>query len=140
MVSFMRSNIDDMNPQDYEPVIEKLFAGHALDVWTENIYMKKSRPGIKLCCLSRPEDTMKFSRIILEHTTSQGVRVKEYDRFRLNWKIESVNTSLGDVHVKTTTLDDETLRRIPEYEDVKAIADKNGLSMYEARRMIFREI
>lgn len=139
-IAQIECNIDDMNPQDYEPVIEKLFAGHALDVWTENIYMKKSRPGIKLCCLSRPDDTLKLSRIILENTTSQGVRVKEYDRFRLNSKIECVNTSLGDVHVKTTTLDDETLRRIPEYEDVKAIAAKHGLSMYEARRMILREI
>ncbi len=139
-IAQIECNIDDMNPQDYEPVIEKLFAGHALDVWTENIYMKKSRPGIKLCCLNKPEDTIKFSRIILEHTTSQGVRVKEYDRFRLNWKIESVNTSLGDVHVKTTTLNDEILRRIPEYEDVKLIADKHGISMREARRMILREI
>ena len=139
-IALIECNIDDMNPQDYEPVIEKLFAGHALDVWTENVYMKKSRPGIKLCCLSRPDDTMKFSRIILEHTTSQGVRVKDYDRFRLNWKIESVSTSLGDVHVKTTTLNDETLRRVPEYEDVKMIAEKHNISMREARRMILREV
>lgn len=139
-IAQIECNIDDMTPQDYEPVIEKLFAGNALDVWTENINMKKSRPGIKLCCLSRPEDTIKFSRIILEHTTSQGVRVKEYDRFRLNWNIESVSTSLGDVHVKTTTLNGETLRRIPEYEDVKAIAERHSISMWEARRMILREI
>lgn len=139
-IALIECNIDDMNPQDYEPVIEKLFAGNALDVWTENIYMKKSRPGIKLCCLSRPDYTLKFSQIILEHTTSQGVRVKDYDRFRLNWEIESVSTSLGDVHVKTTTLNDETLRRVPEYEDVKMIAEKHNISMWEARRMILREI
>ena len=139
-VSVLECNIDDMNPQDYEAVESKLFASGGLDVWTENIAMKKARPGVKLCCLCRSGDVQKLSRIILEHTTSQGVRLKEFDRVRLKWRIEEVSTSLGKIHVKTTELDGETLRRVPEYEDVKGIAEKHGLSMYEARRMILREV
>ena len=138
-VSVLECNIDDMNPQDYEPVIERLFSAGALDVWTENIAMKKLRPGVKLCCLCR-DDMVKLSKIILEHTTSQGVRVREFDRVRLNWKLEEVETSLGRIHVKTTELDGETLRRVPEYEDVKGLAAKHNIPMYEARRMVLREI
>lgn len=139
-ISLLESNIDDMNPQDYKPVIEKLFTGGALDVWTENIAMKKSRPGIKFCCLCKNDDAQKLGRIILEHTTSQGVRLREFDRMRLKWRIEEVNTNFGKIRVKTTELNGEELRRVPEYEDVKAIAQKHGLSMYEARRMTLREI
>ena len=139
-ISLLESNIDDMNPQDYEPVINKLFAAGGLDVWTENIAMKKFRPGVKLCCLCRNDDAQKLCRVILEHTTSQGVRLKEYDRLRLNWRVEEVSTSLGKVHVKTTELDGEMLRRIPEYEDVKALAEFHGRPMQEIRRVLLREI
>ncbi|MBQ7219689.1 MAG: nickel pincer cofactor biosynthesis protein LarC [Synergistaceae bacterium] len=139
-VTLIECNIDDMNPQDYEPVIERLFAEGGLDVWTENIAMKKSRPGVKLCCLCRNGDAEKLCRAVLEDTTSQGVRLREFDRLRLNWRLEEVSTSLGVIHVKTTELDGETLRRIPEYEDVKALAEHHGKSMHEIRNVILREI
>ena len=139
-IALLECNIDDMNPQDYEPVIEALFSDGALDVWTENIAMKKSRPGVKFCCLAKPEDTVRFSRAILEGTTSQGVRIGELDRLRLHWELEEAATSLGKIHVKATRLDGEVLRRIPEYEDVKRVAHERGISMYEARRVIMPEI
>ncbi len=139
-LSLIECNIDDMNPQDYEPVTEKLFAARALDAWTENIAMKKQRPGVKLCCLADPEDAVKLARIILTHTTSQGVRLKEFDRLRLQWEIQEADTSLGKIHVKVTSLNGDTLRRVPEYEDVKNIAQKHNISMWEARSLIQREI
>ena len=139
-LSLIECNIDDMNPQDYEPVTEKLFAAGALDVWTENIYMKKNRPGVKFCCLADPEDSVKLAKIILQHTTSQGVRLKEIDRLRLNWEIQEADTTLGKVRVKVTGLNGEILRRVPEYEDVKDIARKHNISMWEARNIIQREI
>ena len=135
-ITLIESNIDDMNPQDYEAVITRVFAAGGLDVWLEHIAMKKSRPGVKLCCLCRNDDAQKLSRIILTHTTSQGVRLREMDRLRLNWRLEDAATSLGKIRVKVTELDGEILRKIPEYEDVKALAEKNGLSMHEARSII----
>ena len=125
-LSLLECNIDDMNPQDYEIVSEKLFNTQALDVWTENIYMKKSRPGVKFCCLCEPYNASKLAKIILTHTTSQGVRISELDRLRLNWHIEEINTSLGKIRVKITSLNGENLRKIPEYEDVKSLALKLG--------------
>ena len=134
-IMLLECNIDDMNPQDYEVVIEKLFAAKALDVWTENINMKKSRPGIKLCCLATPGGVLDLSKIMLANTTSQGVRFLEYDRLRLNWKLEELDTSLGKIHVKTTEY-----RRIPEYENLKALAKLHNTSMYEIRNLIMKEI
>ena len=139
-ISLLECNIDDMNPQDYESVIEKLFASEALDVWTENIFMKKNRPAVKLCCLARPEDVMKFSEIILKNTTSQGVRFSEFDRLRLKWKIEEAETPLGKIHVKVTELNGGTVRKIPEYDDVKKIAMLHNISMFEARKEICNSI
>ena len=136
-ISLIETNIDDMNPQDYEKVIEKLFAASALDVWTENIYMKKTRPGVKLCCLSKPEDAIKLSEVILKNTTSQGVRFSKFDRVRLKWKIEEIETPLGKIHVKITEFDGKTLRKIPEYEDLKKLSELHNISMFEARQRIF---
>ena len=81
-----------------------------------------------------------MSRVILKHTTSQGVRLREMDRLRLKWRIEEAATSLGVIRVKVTELDGETLRKIPEYEDVKALAEKTGKPVQEIRSVILREI
>ena len=129
-----------MNPQDYETVIEKLFMAEALDVWIENISMKKHRPGIKLCCLCNPDFALKLSSIILKFTTSQGVRLRDLDRVRLDWKIEEVETSFGKIHVKVTNLNGEILRKIPEYEDLKKLSELHNASMFEIRNLISREI
>lgn len=139
-VTLIECNIDDMNPQDYESVCMKLFESGALDVWTENISMKKFRPGVKLCCLTVPENAVKLCRVILTDTTSQGVRLKDFDRLRLKWHVEEADTSLGKVRVKVTELDGEILRRVPEYEDVKAIASQKNIPVNEARNIIIREI
>ena len=133
-------NIDDMNPQDYEMLSEKLFTAGALDVWTENIYMKKSRPGVKFCCLSRPEDAEKHAGLILKYSTSQGVRNRELDRLRLHWKVEEVKTSLGKIRVKVTELDGDILRKVPEYEDLKSLALQHDVSLWEIRKMIMSEM
>lgn len=134
-ITLLECNIDDMNPQDYEVVIEKLFIAEALDVWTENIAMKKSRPGIKLCCLAKPDKVLTLAQIVLSHTTSQGVRFVEYDRLRLNWTLEEIDTSFGKIRVKTTEY-----RRVPEYEDLKKLAELHNISMYEIRNLIMKEI
>ena len=141
-LALLECNIDDMNPQDYELVNEKLFDSGALDSWLENIHMKKHRPGVKLCCLCEPGKTSQLALIILQHTTSQGVRIHELDRLRLNWELEEVNTSLGKVRVKVTRLDnsDEVIRRVPEYEDVKNLALSLGRSIWEIRKVIMSEI
>ena len=138
--TLLESNIDDMNPQDFELALENLFAEGALDVWLEPISMKKGRPGVKLCCMCGTDRAEALSVLILRGTTTQGVRKTTVDRAKLCYKIEEANTSLGPLRVKVAFMENETLRRTPEYDDLKRLAKEYGISMPEARNRIVREI
>jgi len=142
-VTLLESNVDDMNPQDFELVLERLFAEGALDAWLESIFMKKGRPGVKLCCICAPEMAEKLSILILRDTTTQGVRKTVIDRSKLCYKIKEVCTSLGYLRVKDAfvkNMENEPLRRTPEYDDLKRMAKEHGFSMPELRGRIAREI
>ena len=139
-LTLLECNIDDMNPQDFEPVSGRLFEAGALDVWTEPIYMKKGRPAVRFCCLSEPEKASSLTLIMLKETTSQGVRRIAADRTRLPFRIERVSTPLGELDVKTALLGDVPLRRTPEYEDLKRLSAEHGLPMAEVRRRVAHDL
>jgi uncharacterized protein (TIGR00299 family) protein len=139
-VALLESNIDDMNPQDFELAVERLFSEGALDVWLESIFMKKGRPGVKLCCLCEPEKADALSLTVLRGTTTQGVRRAVLDRSKLCYKIEEVVTSLGFLRVKTAFMGEKPIRRTPEYDDLKRLAIELGLSLPETRSRAVREI
>jgi uncharacterized protein (TIGR00299 family) protein len=138
--SLVEANIDDMNPQDFAPVVEKLLASGALDVWRENILMKKNRQAVKLCCLCREEDAKRFGETILRETTSLGVRITRTSRVFLDRSSEEVRTSLGSVRIKSALLDGRAIRKIPEYEDLLRISRERDIPMPELRRAIDREL
>jgi uncharacterized protein (TIGR00299 family) protein len=139
-VTLLESNIDDMNPQDFELAAERLFEGGALDVWLEAIAMKKGRPGVKLCCLCPPEKADVLSLSVLRDTTTQGVRRRTLDRTKLCYKIEEIVTSLGAARIKTAFIGKKPVRRTPEYDDLKRLAKEQGLSLPEVRNRVAREI
>ena len=139
-LTLLECNIDDMNPQDFEPVSGRLFEAGALDVWLEPIYMKKGRPAVRFCCLAEPEKASSLTLIMLEETTSQGVRRIAADRTRLHFRIDRVSTPLGELDVKTALLGDVPLRCTPEYEDLKRLSAEHGLPMAEVRRRVAREL
>jgi uncharacterized protein (TIGR00299 family) protein len=139
-VTLLESNIDDMNPQDFELATERLFEEGALDVWLESIAMKKGRPGVKLCCLCVPEKAETLSRVVLRDTTTQGVRRATLDRSKLCYKIEEVVTSLGALRVKTAFMGEDPLRHTPEYDDLKRLAKEKGLSLPEVRSRVARDL
>ena len=139
-LALLECNIDDMNPQDFEPVSAHLFERGALDVWTEPTYMKKGRPAVRFCCLAEPDRVRELTVLMLRETTSQGVRVLKAERLRLRWQLDRVATSLGEVGVKSAFLGEELLRRTPEYEDLKRLAAQHGLPMAEVRRRVALEL
>ena len=139
-LTLLECNIDDMNPQDFEPVSERLFGAGALDVWAEPIYMKKGRPAVRFCCLAESEKIQALTLMMLKETTSQGVRRIAVDRARLNFRIDRLTTSLGALNVKTALLGDIPLRRTPEYEDLKRLSAEHGLPMAEIRRRVGRDL
>ena len=135
-VVLIETNIDDMNPQIYEYVMERLFQYGALDVFLTQIIMKKSRPGIKLSVLCGEDKKDGLMKIILEETTSIGVRFYEAQRKMLRRTIESIDTKFGKIRVKVSRYGDRILKITPEYEDCKRIAKRLNVPLKEALKAV----
>lgn len=136
----LETNIDDMNPQYYEPVMERLFSIGAMDVWLETIIMKKGRPAIRLCCLVSLSQEEQAAEIILKGTTTLGLRRSEVDRIRLRHHITPMETTFGLVRIKEAWWGNERLRANPEYEDLKRISKETGIPLNSLREEVLRQI
>ncbi|MEG1602529.1 MAG: nickel insertion protein [Cloacibacillus sp.] len=132
----MSANIDDMTGEDLGAAMEILLAAGALDVWFEAIQMKKNRPAVKLSLLSAPSEKQKFAELVLRHTTTLGVRARVVERAVLTRRERTVATRFGAVRVKCGMLAGETVKEMPEYEDIKKIAIETGLSMAAVRKLV----
>lgn len=131
----LETNIDDMNPQLYCDVSEKLFAAGARDVWLTPVQMKKGRPGVVLSVIAGARDEAALAGIILRHTTSLGVRVKALThRHTARREIRQIATRFGEIHVKVKWLNDEPIDAVPEYDDCKLLADRAGASILSVQR------
>lgn len=139
-VAIIETNIDDMNPQLYEHVMEKLFGAGALDVFLENIIMKKGRPAVKLTVIAGERQEESLADILFRETTTIGVRFSYARRKVLKREIRRVKTRLGEVRIKVAKLGDKTVNVSPEYDDLKALAAKKGLPLKEVAEAIMREI
>jgi uncharacterized protein (TIGR00299 family) protein len=123
----IETNIDDMNPQIYETVMDKLFKAGANDVFLENIIMKKSRPAVKLTVIANEKDVDLIADIIFKETTTIGLRFYTVARKTLSREIKKVKTEYGNLRVKISRLNGDIVNISPEYEDLKAISEKTGL-------------
>ncbi len=138
LVTVIETNIDDMNPQFYEHISERLFDAGALDVFLENIIMKKGRPALKLSIVGRNQDVEKLSEILFEETTTIGARYYDVRRKILSREIKRVKTKYGYVRVKVSSLKGRVVNMFPEYEDVREISLKTGLPIKKITEEIIR--
>ncbi len=125
----LESCIDDMNPELYGYLMERLFENGALDVTWSPVYMKKNRPGTRLEVLCRQWDKEVLVACILNESTSLGVRYYEVKRQVLPRRIIEVETCWGTVAAKEVTGLDGRLRIIPEYEVCRRIAEVNKIPL-----------
>lgn len=139
-VFVLEANIDDMNPEFYENVLKDLLVEGALDAFLEFIVMKKSRPGVKLTCISPEDKKEKLIEIILKETTTIGVREYKVSRTKLSRSTKILKTKHGNVRVKVSKKGDKVVRITPEYEDLKKIAMAYDLPILEIYREILIEI
>ena len=135
-VTVIETNIDDMNPQIYDVVMEKLFAAGALDVFLETIMMKKNRPAIKLSVMAQSQDIQSLVDILFTETTTIGVRFYDAQRRTLEREIRTIKTKYGDVRIKVSWFKGKVVNVSPEYEDLKVLSKKNKLPM----KVILEEI
>lgn len=127
-------NLDDMSPEAVSYAVNLLLDSGALDVFTTSIYMKKNRPALLLTCLCNLEEEARFSRLILNHTTTRGVRIQPCYRRTLDAQFRKVRTPYGEITVKISTGYGISKYK-PEYEDVAAAAKQCKVSfakVYEA--------
>jgi len=124
-VLLLETNIDDMNPQIYPYVMEKLFRLGALDVWLTPVQMKKGRPGIVLNCLFPPDKKEEIVNLIFRETTTLGVRLTPWERLKLPRKIKKNSQKLT---YKIASGLNFTRKKI-EYREAKKIAKEKNIPL-----------
>lgn len=127
----IETNLDDLNPQAYETVLERLFAAGALDVTLTPVIMKQGRPGIVLSALAPHEKAEAVADLVLRETTTLGVRMLEVHRKVLPRRMRTVRTSGGPVRIKLAEAEDGFMKAAPEYQDCKRIAERTGRPVRE---------
>jgi len=142
VVTLIEANIDDMNPELYGHVMERLFGTGALDVFLTPIQMKKNRPAVKLSAIVRETDLSEVLDAFFEETTTLGVRLYEARRKKLSRENVVVETRYGRVGVKVGKLGDVIKNISPEYEDCRRIAEREDVPLrevYDEARRAIRE-
>ncbi|NLJ44194.1 MAG: nickel pincer cofactor biosynthesis protein LarC [Bacteroidales bacterium] len=127
----IESNIDDMNPEFYDHISERLFKAGASDVYFSQIIMKKGRPGVvlKVICETGIEDAVKD--IIFKESTTLGIRIFEFRKETLAREFGKISTVYGEITIKKSFYENLPVSVKPEYEDCKRIASEKGIPVKE---------
>jgi uncharacterized protein (TIGR00299 family) protein len=127
----LECNIDDMNPEFYEYISDRLFKAGASDVFFSNIMMKKGRPGILMNVICETELADVVKNIIFTESTSLGIRSFPFRKDTLARKFETIQSIYGDINIKRSYYNGYEVSCKPEYEDCKRIAAGKGLPVKE---------
>ena len=136
----IETNIDDMNPQHFDHVMERLFTAGARDVFMAPIQMKKNRPATLLTVICELAQRDRLATVILQETTTIGVRYYPVSRILLAREAKKVKTRFGEITVKIVTQPDGSRRATPEYDDLKRIAAANRISLKTIHDEVMRQL
>jgi uncharacterized protein (TIGR00299 family) protein len=125
----IESEIDDMNPQLFGPLMDSLLAAGALDVFYTPVQMKKSRPGTLVTIIAPPAARTALTDILFRESTTIGIRYEEMSRTCLDRSVETVRTPYGDIRFKVARRDGQELNASPEFEDCARLAADHGVSI-----------
>ena len=139
-VVVIETNIDDMNPQFYDYVMEKLFALKVLEVFVTPILMKKNRPGHLLTVICPSEMLASVTEFLLEETTTIGLRWHEEERAKADREIISHRTKYGRIRFKVSRWEGKVVNLSPEYEDCKRLALEKGVPLKQIFEEVKREV
>ena len=128
-VTILEANLDDLNPQVFGYVMDRLLGEGALDVFGTPVQMKKNRPGTLLTVLCKPESAGKLAQLIFAETTTLGVRRREEIRETLARRWENVRTQWGEVRIKIASMNGTVTNYAPEYEDCRRIAAEHRVPL-----------
>jgi len=140
MAVLLECNIDDMNPEFYEHLSEKLFSAGAADVYLTNIHMKKGRPGIVLSVICEKEKAGDLKEIIFTESTTLGIRTSLFSKDTLVRKPEILNTSYGPVTFKRSFYKGREVSCKPESDECRRIAREKGIPVKEVYNRLVAEM
>ncbi|MBV8277139.1 MAG: nickel pincer cofactor biosynthesis protein LarC, partial [Verrucomicrobia bacterium] len=138
----VQATIDDMTPELLGAAIEKIREAGAAEAFFSSVQMKKSRPGILLTALCRPDQLVEVQELILRHTSTFGVRYREVERLALDRTFVSVTTPYGPLAIKLGMLRGEVIQVAPEFEDCLKAAEKAAVpvkTVYDAALQAYYE-
>ncbi len=130
-VAVLEANIDDMNPQFFDSLLDRLLEAGALDASLSPLIMKKSRPGTLLTVLAEPADAERLASLILTHSTTFGVRMRIAARWKRPRDFVTATTRYGVVRVKRGWEGDRLAILSPEYEDCRRLAAAAGVPVHD---------
>ena len=136
-VTELSCNVDDMTGEENGAAMERLYEAGAREVFTTAVGMKKSRPGIMITLLTDEEHEADLVRTLFAHTTTIGIRRSLMDRYVLDRREEVIDTPSGSVRCKVSRGYGAEKRKY-EYDDVAAVARKEGKSIREIRDALER--
>jgi uncharacterized protein (TIGR00299 family) protein len=122
----LETNIDDLNPQLYEMIMDRLFQAGALDVTLTPTIMKRSRPGTIVTVIGFSKDLQALQSVLFTETSTLGIRIQEMDRTILPRSTSSMRLLGGSVHMKIADLGQGRSKATPEYRDCVALAERTG--------------
>jgi uncharacterized protein (TIGR00299 family) protein len=125
--------IDDMNPQIFGVLMDRLYAAGALEVFYQPVQMKKNRPGTLVTVLAAPDRRDALVEIVFQETTTIGVRYHEVQRERLQRAIVPVDTPLGTIRFKVASRGGHVVNAAPEFDDCVRIAGERGLPVKDVQ-------
>ena len=128
-VAVIETNIDDMNPQFYDYVMEKLLAMEVLEVFITPILMKKNRPGHLLTVICPSGKQFPVAKFLFQETTTLGLRWREEEREKTEREIQPLQTKYGRIRFKLARWEGSVVNFSPEYEDCKRLALENKIPL-----------
>jgi uncharacterized protein (TIGR00299 family) protein len=138
-ITVLEANLDDLNPQVFGYVMDRLLEEGALDAFAMPVQMKKNRPGTLLTVLCKPEDAGKLTQLIFTETTTLGVRRRDEIRQTLARRWENVCTQWGEVRIKIASMNGTVTNYAPEYEDCRRIAAEQHVPLKSVMQEAARE-
>ncbi|HSC28947.1 MAG TPA: nickel pincer cofactor biosynthesis protein LarC [Vicinamibacterales bacterium] len=134
----LECEIDDMNPQLFGPLMDRLIAAGALDVFYVPAHMKKNRPGTLVTVIAPPDRRQAIADRLFAETTTIGVRYQEMARERLDREVRTVSTPAGAIGIKVAMRDGRVLNASPEFEDCARAAAERGLAIKDVQAMAMK--
>ena len=135
-VVLLETHLDDLVPEHFDYLMERLFGGGALDVSVQHLQMKKNRPGYLVRVLARPSERLELAKILFAESSALGVRVTESDRIVLEREERRVTTPWGRVRVKRVRDPEGRVSVSAEYDDCRRVARRHGVPLREVVRVV----